>query len=62
MEDQESTDAHDKIKNEINYARAVTALLMAVRAEVSSTEANRAELRLNANFSLFESDVEKRAS
>ena len=51
-----------EIENEIDFARAVTALMMAVQLGVDEIKANRAEFRMNSSYQSFQSDVEKRAS
>ena len=62
MDDKKTSELEDKIQDEVNYARAVTALMMAVKADVSILEKNRAEFRLKSSYKSFESDIEKRAS
>ena len=53
---------NDNIKNEIDFARAVTALMMAIKLDVSDMDANKAEMRLDTNFRKFEADIDRRAS
>lgn len=62
MSSHESADLESQIKNEIDFARAVTALMMAVKLDVSDTQAHRAKIKLDSNYARFEADVEKRAS
>ena len=53
---------NDNIKNEIDFARAVTALMMAIKLDVSDTDAHKAEMRLGTSFRKFEADIDRRAS
>jgi hypothetical protein len=62
MNDEQAIKFQSEIENEIDFARAVTALMMAVKLNAEDTKSNRAELRLKSNYKSFESDVEKRAS
>lgn len=52
----------DRIKNEIDFARAVMALMMGAQLDVADLEHHRAQLRMNSTYQYFESDIEKRAS
>ena len=62
MDSENTNELERKIENEIDFARAVTALMMAAKLDAADTSTNRAELRLNSNFRMFQSDIEKRAS
>ncbi|HIA47386.1 MAG TPA: hypothetical protein EYN96_05310 [Candidatus Hydrogenedentes bacterium] len=62
MDSKQSDGLSEKIQNEIDFARAVTALTMAVQLDVTDAENHRAALRLKSDYMTFESDIEKRAS
>ena len=49
---------NENIQNEIDFARAVTALMMAIKLDVSDTRAHRAEKRLDSGFRKFEADID----
>ena len=62
MDETPISDIHEKMKEEIAFARALTALTMAISKDMSEIQSHRVEFRLKAQHTAIQSDLNRLAS
>ena len=62
MDEQKSDNFNEKIEDELAFARALTALTMAISLDMNEIHSNRVEWRLKAQHNAIESELNRLAS